>query len=343
MRIGMILDSEFPPDPRVENEAKALIKEGYEVFLFCLSYQQGFQKKENISGIEIRRHYCNKLTYKLSALAYTLPFYHMILKSKIYNFLKDHQIDVIHIHDMQVAGAVWKLKSKLKQPIIIDLHENRPEIMKYYSHVNSFWGKLLISPAKWKKREAHFIKTTEQVIVVTNSAKELYQNQLNITENKFNVVPNLVRKAFYENFKIDASIIKKFSNSFNYLYLGDTGSRRGTFDIIDAAAVLKNKGIEFKLIIVGKSKDDKLLKEHAQHKNVSENIHFEGWQRFDLFQSYLSVADVGLSCIHRNIHHDTTFANKVFQYASFGLPIIASDCTAQKEVIEEMNAGIIYE
>ena len=342
MRIGMILDSEFPPDPRVENEAKALIKEDYEVFLFCLSYQQDFKKNENISGIEVRRHYCNKLTYKLSALAYTLPFYHMILKSKIHNFIKDHQIDVIHVHDMQVAGAVWKLKSKLKQPVIIDLHENRPEIMKFYTHVKSFWGKLLINPLKWKKRESHFIKTADHVIVVTNSAKDLYQNQLNISENKFNVVPNVVRKAFYENFKVDDSIINKFSNSFNFLYLGETGARRGTFDIIDAAAVLKNKGIEFKLIMVGKSKDDKLLKEYAKREDVFDCIYFEGWQRFDLFQSYLSVADVGLSCLHRNIHHDTTFANKVFQYASFGVPIIASDCIAQKEVIEEMNAGLIY-
>lgn len=343
MRIGMILDSEFPPDPRVENEAKALIKEGYEVFLFCLSYQHNFKRKENLYGINIRRYYCNKLTYKFSALAYTLPYYHMTLKTKVHNFLKDHQIDVIHIHDMRSAGAIWKLKSKLQRPIIIDLHENRPEIMKYYPHVNSLWGKLLISPAKWKKKESQLIKKADHVIVVTNSAKELYQNQLNHSENKFKIVPNVVRQEFYRNFKVDDSIIKKFSNSFNYLYLGETGARRGTFDIIDAVAELKNKEIKFKLIIVGKSKDYKLLKEYAKHKNVSDHIHFEGWQRFDLFPSYLSVADVGLSCLHRNIHHDTTFANKVFQYASFGIPIIASDCTAQKKVIKEMNAGLVYE
>ena len=36
MRIGMILDKTFPPDPRVENEAVTLINHGFEVFLFCL-------------------------------------------------------------------------------------------------------------------------------------------------------------------------------------------------------------------------------------------------------------------------------------------------------------------
>ena len=44
MKIGMILDQEFPPDPRVQNEAISLIKAGHEVFLFCLHY--GSQKQK---------------------------------------------------------------------------------------------------------------------------------------------------------------------------------------------------------------------------------------------------------------------------------------------------------
>ena len=43
MRIGMILDSVFPPDPRVENEAVSLIKADHEVFLFCLHYGNQLQ------------------------------------------------------------------------------------------------------------------------------------------------------------------------------------------------------------------------------------------------------------------------------------------------------------
>ena len=38
MRIGMILDDVFPPDPRVENEAISLLNNGHKVFLFCLKY-----------------------------------------------------------------------------------------------------------------------------------------------------------------------------------------------------------------------------------------------------------------------------------------------------------------
>ena len=41
-------------------------------------------------------------------------------------------------------------------PVTLDLHENRPEIMKFYKHVNSFLGKLLISPKKWKIAEEKY-------------------------------------------------------------------------------------------------------------------------------------------------------------------------------------------
>jgi hypothetical protein len=37
MRIGMILDAVFPPDPRVENEAVSLIEAGHEVFPFLFA------------------------------------------------------------------------------------------------------------------------------------------------------------------------------------------------------------------------------------------------------------------------------------------------------------------
>ena len=36
---------------------------------------------------------------------------------------------------------------------ILDLHENRPEIMKFYPHLQKFPGKFMISSTKWKIKE----------------------------------------------------------------------------------------------------------------------------------------------------------------------------------------------
>ena len=44
--------------------------------------------------------------------------------------------------------------------------------MKFYKHVNSFLGKLLISIKRWKKAEEKYVSKAEKVIVVTNQAKK---------------------------------------------------------------------------------------------------------------------------------------------------------------------------
>lgn len=340
MKIGMILDTNFPPDPRVENEALTLIAAGHEVHLFCFSFSIVFEKLEVINGIHVHRYFCNKLTYKLSALAYTLPFYHYRLSIPIQKFVLETQIDTIHIHDLQIARAVFNIKSN--KNIVLDLHENRPEIMKYYSHVNSFLGKILIYSNRWKKFEYQYIKLANKVIVVTDSAKRYYIKEVNVEADKIVVVPNTIRRKFYENVIFDDTITKKYKETFNLLYLGETGLRRGTKELIQAIDSVKDVIPNVKLIIVGKSREDEILRNEVDSLKLNEYIELTGWQNFETFQSYLKIAKIGFSPLHRNTHHDTTFANKIFQYMSFGLPVVVSDSTAQKEVIEEYNCGLVH-
>ena len=222
MKIGMILDAPFPIDPRVSNEASALISAGHEVYLFCLSYSKKFIKKEVIDSINIRRYYCSKLTYKFSALAYTFPYYKINMSIKINNFLNSNSIDRIHIHDIQIASSVFKANLK-SLPVTLDLHENRPEIMKFYKHVNSFLGKLLISPKKWKIAEEKFSKAANNIIVVTNAAKTELCNRTGLNKNKITVFPNTVRKSFYTDFDLD--------NNYMSLNLGAMSMHSFVFSI----------------------------------------------------------------------------------------------------------------
>ena len=40
MKIGMILDAEYPDDARITNQCDELTKYNHEVHLFCLSYKK---------------------------------------------------------------------------------------------------------------------------------------------------------------------------------------------------------------------------------------------------------------------------------------------------------------
>lgn len=338
----MILDNDFPPDPRVENEARILIEAGMEVHLFAFSYSKDFVQQEIYKGIQVHRFYCSKLLYKLSALAYTFPFYHILLKKRIEKFIRTVGCDVVHIHDVQVARAVFMIKSKFNFKVVLDLHENRPEIMKFYKHVRSFPLKFLIYPLIWKKREEEYISKSDGVVVVTKHAKEEIVNRTEIAQDKIVVAPNVVEEDYASSQSIDRAIVDRYQDDFVLLYLGDTSERRGLITAVKAVEQLKNTIENIKLVVVGKSSFDNQLAQLVASLKITNQVDFLGWQQSDLFPSFIAASAICISPLERNIHHDTTYANKLFQYMALGGVLLVSDCIAQESLVKETETGLVF-
>ncbi|MDZ7613603.1 MAG: glycosyltransferase family 4 protein [Flavobacteriaceae bacterium] len=342
MRIGMILDKTYPPDPRVQNEAITLLKNGHEVFLFCLQYggQDAYEKSE---GLEIFRYRSNRFIYKSSALAYTIPVYTHIMAKKIRDFIKRSRIEAIHVHDMVVAGAAFAANKNFSLPIVLDLHENRPEIMKEYPHLKKVPNKYLISPDQWKKAEGEFIKKSYKTIVVTQEAKiEILKRNL-AGDGQIVVVPNTVLSSFYEDYSVDQNLLNRYKEKFVILYIGDTGLRRGLMTAIKALPELRSKIKNIRLVIVGTSSADEILQNKVRDLGLNDVVDFEGWKDALLFQSYILASAVCISPLLKNLHHDTTYANKIFQYMALAKPLLVSDVTAQKNIVQEAGCGLVHE
>lgn len=338
----MILDATFPPDPRVENEAVSLVNAGHQVFLFCLKYADE-KASEIINGIQVKRYDSTKLEYKLSALAYTVPFYTFLMQQKIKQFIKETKIEALHIHDIRIAQAVFNANKKLNLPVVLDLHDNMPEVMKLYPHLQKFPGKYIISPKKWKQKEVEFIKKATKVISVSPEFIETLQTRLPSEKEKFILVPNTIRASFFEQYTVDESIIEKYKKNFVILYLGDTHIRRGLQTAILSVEKLKKKIPNIKLVIVGKNTTDVVLKHQVKELNLQSFVDFEGWQDVALFQSYILSSAVCISPLHRNLQHDVAYANKIFQYMSLGKPLLVSDAIAQKRLVERTNSGLVHQ
>ena len=341
MKIGMLLDTTYPPDSRIDNEASFLIAQKHEVHLFNLNYKN-LLSREEIRQIKVYRYAASMLTYKLSALAYDWPFYHQLIKNKIAAFIEESGVEVLHVHDMLIAKAVIEVNKKYKLPLVLDLHEDRPEIMKYYRHVKAFPGKYLINLKRWAQAQDELIKNVDRVVVVTDYAKAAIAERNVKSAAHIHVVPNIVNPEIFLSYAIDENILQSMQGSFNVLYVGDTATRRGTDTAIKSIALLKDKIPHIKLWIVGKSTEDEQLKALASALSLTQQVVFAGWQDVSLFPSYIKGADVCISPLKRNKHHDTTYANKIFQYMALGKPLVVSDCTAQAAVVEQAACGLIH-
>ena len=339
----MILDSTYPDDARVTNECTELLKNKHEIHLFCLCFKKPFVKNEVINQINVHRYHCSKLTYKLSALANDIGLYGFILKNKIRDFVENSDVEVLHVHDIQIAKAAISVSERVGIKYNIDLHENRPEIMKYYKHVNSFLGKIFISPNRWKKAEESFVEKANKIVVVTEDAKQELLGRVKIDQEKIIVYPNTVRNDFYKNKKVDKVLEKQYSKNFVITYVGNTSKRRGLSTVIKSLRNLQKTIPNIKLLIIGKSSFDGVLKNEILRYGVKDLVDFIGWVKENEIPNYLSISKLGLSPLHRNIHHDTTYANKIFQYISFGCPVVSSDVIAQSELVKKHNIGVVFE
>lgn len=343
MKIGFFLDQSFPPDSRVENEAYSLIKAGHEVHLYSLDYDNRGPAREEINGIQVHRYRAGKLIYKLSALAYTNGWFKRLISKSIKIFIKEVDPDVLHVHDMVIAESVMEVNdADYNKPLVLDLHENRPEIMQFYPHLKKFPGKQLINIEKWKKKQSELIERADHVVLVTKEAINVAASETNLPLEKFTDVANTIEPDIYWDYKLDKKIISKFKKGFDIVYVGDTGLRRGTDTAIDAINLLVNKIPEIQLVLVGKSTEDEILKQKVFELGLTSNVLFEGWKDVSEFPSYIEGAEVCISPLHRNKHHDTTFANKLFQYMAGERAVIVSDCDAQANVVRETNCGLIF-
>ena len=340
----MILDLDFPPDMRVENEATALIQNDYEVFLLCLDYDNSLPKKEIYKGVHLNRIYKMKKWANRGRGLINTPFnyYTYFWAKQIIHFVNEYDLDVLHIHDLYMVGAGLIANRKLKLPLIADLHENYVEGLKHYRFANSFPGNILISIPKWKRKEIEWCNKADYLITVIDEAVGRYKS-LGIPEEKITVVANYVNQDEFLKVKDNNKILNKFKSKFIITYIGGFDIHRGIESVVKAMPEVIKECPDSKLILVGKGKNFKELIKLSQNLKVEKYISFEGWQPPYNLPSYIKASNVCLIPHLKTVHTDNTIPHKLFHYMLLEKPVVATNCNPIERIVNETKCGLIYE
>jgi glycosyltransferase involved in cell wall biosynthesis len=183
-------------------------------------------------------------------------------------------------------------------------------------------------------------RKADRLILVTDEAKEYYINNYGLDPQKIVVLPNYISLDRFRKFIPEHNVKPSGHNNFTLAYFGDTGLRRGTLTILEAADKLRDRNINF--LIIGTSSEQQFLEKEAWSRNL-DNVTFSGWMSPAEAMKLIYGADAGICPFLGNIHHDTTYANKMFQYMALGKPVIVSDCTAQANFVTKENCGLVFE
>jgi glycosyltransferase involved in cell wall biosynthesis len=329
----MVLDREFPPDIRVENEIDALVSAGHTVHIACYT-RKNKPEFEKTGKITVYRKPISSFIYKSSVASLTLPFYCRFWKKFLSRILESQSFDVIHVHDLPLVGLGVRLKNIFRVKLVADLHENWPAFLNISKHSTTFTGRIVSPIFLWRRFEKKVLTYSDAVIVVVDEARKRLVD-LGIDAKKIFVVSNTINLDEMKPLPPESKhtgIILYYAGGINY--------HRGLQNVIKAMHKSENPNLKFMILGDGSYKNE--LEALVEKLAMSKQIIFCGYQPFTKVMEMLSEADYALIPHLKTEHTDSTIPHKLFQYMYLQKPVIASDCLPIKRIVEETGSGVIY-
>lgn len=239
---------------------------------------------------------------------------------RVYKKALSTNADVFHMHDPELLLLVPKLLKHGK--VIYDAHEDLPRqilskhwIPRYLRSVISFIS---------EKVENHFSRKVTSIVVATPLIADRFKK---INKN----VININNYPLLEEF---SHIDRKPSNKRLACYIGGISAGRGIYEMIKAM-----ESVDGKLLLAGNFARP-FERENAQKLPGWENIIELGFCERSKVKEILSSARVGLVLFHPVPNHTNAQPNKLFEYMSSGLPVIASDFPLWRKIVDSADCGI---
>ncbi|MFK7003390.1 glycosyltransferase WbuB [Flavobacterium covae] len=138
------------------------------------------------------------------------------------------------------------------------------------------------------------------------------------------------KQLFKETLLLDASKI-------NIWFVGTFGKTYDLETVIKTAEKIQDNYPNIHFILTGDGENYKQWKEQAQKL---PNVTFTGWIGREKLAYIGSIASIGLMAYAKGAPQG--LPNKIFEYMSYGLPILSSLDTETKDLLEEENIGLTY-
>lgn len=337
MKILMLLETEFPPDVRVENEIVALAEAGHEVHLACATRKNRLEE-ERFGAAFIHRKNISSFVYRSSVGALKFPFYFNFWRKFISGLMSKEKFDAVHVHDLPLSIVGAEIKEKQGIPLIIDLHENWPGLLIISSHTRTIPGRLLCNIDQWKSYEKKYLLLADRVIVVVDEAAERLM-KLSVPEKNIVVVSNTLNISGFPEPQVRE---KRSSGKKILIYEGGLTYHRGVQYVLHALSRIRHLSdrIEFRIVGAGNYLEE--LKSLSVRLQLNDMVRFYGWQPQKIVYEEIGKADLAVIPHIKSSHTDSTIPHKLFHYMYAGLPILASNCDPIERIINETSTGYIY-
>jgi len=320
----MLLTNAYDPDPRVRQEALALLSMGCRVRLLAWDRDLKSPQTECLEGVEVERVFLSSTHGRGTT---QLFFYAWLYLKMLWRGWRT-SFDVVHCHDLDTLPLGLVLGKLKRKPIVYDAHESFPDMLagnvypwvqRGLRHLENFCMRridLLITVGEKLRR--HFAERGARHSVVVGNWKRLEE----FSRSQQEILAIRARLGIPETAMVVVCITQLFKD-------------RKIEDLLQALDGCP----DVYLIIGGKGALEELVQQWAAR---NPRIRFVGFARGKQIADYTCCSDVvyyGFDPENPNARFSAP--NKLYEALAAGKPIITGDFGEIADVVRQASCGIV--
>ncbi|GAB4252465.1 MAG: glycosyltransferase family 4 protein [Vicingaceae bacterium] len=306
MKICHLTSVHSQSDTRIFLKECTSLAKNHEVYLLVVN-----GKDDDLNGVKIRTV---KVDFKNRFQRFTKAV------DAIFKKALEINAEVYHLHDPELLRIAKKLKKSGKK-VIYDAHEDLPRQLLSKPYLNKLILKLLSSIIE--KYENKIASKLDAVVTATPFIKSRFikYNTNTIDINNYPLIPN-------------KNIVDIENKQDIICYVGGISRERGCYEILEILNY-----IDVRLIIAGNFYDDAIERDLKAHKNWSK-VDFRGYVNREEVEQIYNQSKIGVVTLYPIINYIDALPVKLFEYMSFGLPVITSNIKLWESIVIENNCGL---
>jgi len=332
----MIVFALYPlGETRVQREAEALVRHGYEVDVICVRLS-GDKAVDHYKGVRIFRE---QFKFPISpakrgGLGEKFLFYLRFFISAAIRVTQQHlriPYDTIQVHNLPDFLVFCALIPKiLGTPIILDLHDLMPEFYAgRFGQGSSFAARLI------RLQERLACRFANHVITVSEHWRQALI-QRGVSDNKCSVVMNVADESIFRPSNGNHNS-RHSNNEFRLIYHGAIVERYGLDLAVQAIDRLRVEIPGVHLFLVGEGEFLPALKELVEQLKLQEYVTFEPAHLIEELQGLLHSCDLGVVPYRNDVFTDGLLPTKLMEYAALGMPAVAGRTSAIRAYFIDTN------
>jgi glycosyltransferase involved in cell wall biosynthesis len=320
----MLLSNAYDPDPRVRQEALALIGMGCRVHLIAWDRDMKAAPSECVEGVDVERVFVRSAHGRGTAQIF---FYAMVYWKMLWRGLQT-PFDVVHCHDLDTLPVGFLLGKLRRKRVIYDAHESFPDMLQ--GNVPRIVSRALVLI------ENFFIRRIDLLITVGER----------------------LRRHFAERGACHSVVVGNWKRAEDFVRTGrqnlEVRSRLGipndALTVVCITQLLKDRKLaelleaaqrfpDVYVILAGKGLLEPMIREAAA---ANPRISFVGFVSGRQIADYTCVADIVYYGFDpRNPNARFSVPNKLHEALAAGRPLITGDFGEIGEVVRVGRCGFV--